>query len=98
MHGERCDFENPPSRPFFNSQPPPRISLRDPQCHASLRNCFRQNSKNKLSILEHQQRSLMQTYFFSYPQHLCDSDILFGCIPNERGRGMMLVLPSQRLS
>ena len=40
---------------------------------------------------------LDRTYFWNYPQYPCWSDILFECNPKKHGRGMMLVLPNQRL-
>ena len=79
----------------------PHISSRDLPCHRTKKTWFLHQVSLKLwSVVFpwHQQKSWIRTYFCNYPQHPCLSDILFECNPNKHVRGMMLVLPNQRLS
>ena len=76
----------------------PRISLHDLPYHRTMKISFRHQVSAWLLFLA----------FFIAPAEIMDSnmvlwlsclfDILFECNPNTHGRGMMLVLPDQRLS
>ena len=80
----------------------PRISLRDLPCHRTMMISFRHQGSPTLLFLAifllPRQKSLILTYPCSLSQ--CHSLLytLLECNPNKHDRGILLVLPNQRLS